>query len=87
MNEFMTAADEAPLRREPIYWAATELIRVSLLWDAVAMLQRCLKVPPDHMPQFSLYAKDVQDDQKVSADLLWCQTQITELEAKRGKAS
>lgn len=86
MNEFMTAADEAPLRREPLYWAAIELIKASLLWDAIAILQRCLKIPPAHMPEFSLYSKEVQEG-LVETDLLWCQTQITELEAQRGKAS
>lgn len=86
MNEFVMAADEAPLCREPLYWAATELIKASMLWDAIVWLQRCLKVPSDHMPKFSLYAKDVQDDQKVSADLLWCQAQINEYEAQKGRA-
>lgn len=85
MNEFVTAADEAPFRREPLYWTATELIRAKMLWDAVAWLQRCLKVPPNHMPEFSLYAKDVQEA-AVETDLLWCQAQIDELEAKRGRA-
>lgn len=86
MNEFMKAADEAPLRREPLYWAAIELIKASLLWDAVAILQRCLQIPPDHMPEFSLYSKQLQED-LAETDLLWCQTQIAELEARRGKAS
>lgn len=84
MNEFMTAADEAPVRREPLYWAAIELIKVSLLWDAVAILQRCLKIPADHMPEFSLYSKELQED-LAETDLLWCQTQIAKVEAGRKK--
>ena len=84
MNEFMTAADEAPLRREPLYWASIELIKASLLWDAVAILQRCIKIPPDHMPEFSLYSKELQEG-LAETDLLWCQTQIAEFEESRKK--
>lgn len=85
MNEFMTAADEAPSRREPLYWASIELIKSGKLWDAVAILKMCLQVPPNHMPEFSLYSKDVQED-LVETDLIWCQAQIAEVEVQRERA-
>lgn len=84
MGEFITAAEEAPFRREPLYWTAIELIHAAKPWDAIVFLQKCLKIPPDDMPEFSLYSEKVQRD-AVETTLLDCQTMIDECEAKRGK--
>jgi len=89
MQEFDTAANEAPFRREPLYWAAIEFLMVAQPWNAIPWLERCLKVPADHMPEFSLYSKEVQEN-LVETTLLDCQTMIDDLkaryEAQKGKA-
>lgn len=89
VEEFDTAANEAPLRREPLYWAAIEFIMIGQPWNAIPWLERCIKVPPDDMPEFSLYSKELQRD-LAETTLLDCQTMIDEakakFEAQRGRA-
>jgi len=89
LQEFSTASDEAPLRREPLYWAAIELIMAARPWEAIPWLERCLKVPPDHMPEFSLYSKGLQEG-LAETTMLDCQTMIEEAkaryEAQKGRA-
>jgi glycosyltransferase involved in cell wall biosynthesis len=89
MEEFDTASQEAPLRREPLYWAAIECIAAAQPWNAIPWLERCIKVPPDDMPEFSLYGKEIQRDLPATT-LMDCQTMIDEAkaryEAQRGKA-
>lgn len=90
VNEFETAAGEAPLRREPLYWAAMEFIRAGHPWDAIVWLEKCIKILPNHMPEFSLYAKELQEG-LAETTLLDCKTMIDQAkaayEAKMGRAS
>jgi tetratricopeptide (TPR) repeat protein len=81
VDEFSKAAEEAPKRREPLYWAAIEFIMAGHPLDAIPWLERCLKVPPDDMPEFSLYSKEVQRDLPATT-LLDCQTMADEARAK-----
>ncbi len=60
MNEFVQARQEAPGRREPLYWAAEELIQARLFPDAVWWLEEALKTPKSVLPSFSLYSAQLQ---------------------------
>jgi len=90
MSQFQLASHEAPMRREPLYWAALECLMAAQPWNAIPWLERCVKVPPDDMPEFSLYSKEIQGDLPATT-LLDCQTMIDEAkaryEAQKGRAS
>ena len=61
LEEFDKAAEEAPKRREPLYWAAIECLVAGRPWDAIPWLKRCLEVPPWHYSSFSLYSNQLQE--------------------------
>ena len=56
---FMEAHEDSPRRREPLYWAATELIRAARPWDAIWWLEKCLTVASFNLPEFSLNSEAV----------------------------
>jgi len=89
VQEFETAASEAPFRREPLYWAAMEFIRAGHPWDAIVWLEKCIKISPDHMPEFSLYSKKLQEG-LAETTMLDCQAMIdqakADYEAQKGRA-
>ena len=60
MQEFDRAALEAPKRREPLYWAAIELLMAGRPWDAIPWLERCLEGPSWDYPSFSLNSTELQ---------------------------
>ena len=60
LRSFHEAHQKAPRRREPLYWAALELIRIGDPWTALEWLEGALKLAPDHLPEFSLYSAEVQ---------------------------
>ncbi len=60
MNVFVAVRENTPGRREPLYWAAVELIKVGLFPDAAWWLEEALKIPPSHTPSFPLYSAAAQ---------------------------
>lgn len=58
-DAFMKAHEDAPRRREPLYWAATELIRAAQPWNAIWWLEKCLTVAPFNLPEFCLNSEAV----------------------------
>lgn len=82
MNAFVDARRGAPDRREPLYWAAVELIRVGYLPDAVQWLQDAQKVPPAPLPAFCLYSADLQGT-LVEDTLAECRRMMAQVEASR----
>lgn len=81
MTTFEVAALEAPERREPLYWAATEFLRAGQPWVALPLLGRCLEIPPKPMPEFSLYAQQLLEG-AVEETIRECQTIIDEAKAR-----
>lgn len=75
MSQFMEAAEEAPKRREPLYWASIELIRAGMPWEAIPWLEKCLSVPPWDLPEFSLNSTQLQDNLVVEEDLSFCRVE------------
>lgn len=57
---FRQAHLKNPSRREPLYWAAIELMKAAKPWEAEWWLERCLEVPASKDPQFPLYSEGVQ---------------------------
>lgn len=60
LRVFHEAHQKAPARREPLYWAALELINFGDPWTAIKWLEGALKIEPNHLPEFSLYSEAVQ---------------------------
>lgn len=81
MNEFMKASNEAPKRREPLYWAAIELLRANMPWESVRVLKQCLEIAPEPMPEFSLYAENLCSG-AVEETLKDCEAMVAELQAR-----
>jgi len=75
MSEFMEASEEAPERREPLYWAAIELIKAGMPWEAIPWLERCLAVLPRDLPEFSLNSSQLQDSVVIEEDLAFCRAE------------
>lgn len=75
MSEFMKAAEEAPERREPLYWAVIELIKAGMPWEAVPWLEKCLSVRPWDLPEFSLNSTQLQDSLVIEEDLAFCKAE------------
>ncbi len=82
MNEFVGARQDAPGRREPLYWASVELIRAGLLPDAVWWLEEALKIAPRETPAFSLYSADAQGN-LIKDTIRECRHMMKEADAKR----
>lgn len=81
MNEFVQARKDAPGRREPLYWAAVELIRVGLIPDAVWWLEEALKLPKLATPAFSLYSVQLQGN-LIEDTLAECRQKMKEAEVR-----
>lgn len=60
LRHLFEAHELAPTRREPLYWAAIELIRIGDPWEAIRWLEGALKIEPNHLPAFSLYSAEIQ---------------------------
>lgn len=82
MDEFMAARIYAPGRREPLYWAATELIRAGYLPDALWWLEEALKLKPRETPAFSLYSAAAQGT-LIEDTIRECKRMMKEVDAKR----
>jgi hypothetical protein len=81
MDTFLAARRAAPKRREPVYWGATELIRVGCLPDAAQWLQEALEISPEPLPAFSLYSEEMQGT-LVEDTLAECKRMMAEVVAR-----
>jgi len=82
MNTFVAARGNTPGRREPLYWAAVELIHAGMLPDAAQWLEDALKMPPRHTPSFLLYSAAVQGT-LIEDTLRECRRMMKKAESKR----
>lgn len=82
MNVFVAARENTPGRREPLYWAAVELIKAGLLPDAVWWLEEALKMEPRHTPAFPLYSAAAQGN-LIKDTLVECRQMMEKVEATR----
>lgn len=57
---FKQAHFKAPDRREPLYWAATELLRAAKPWESIWWLEQCLKIAPSENLEFPLHLAELQ---------------------------
>ncbi len=80
LSEFNRASREAPKRREPLSWAAIELIRACRLEEAITWLERCKAVLPWDFPAFSLNSTALQGT-LVEEDLAFCRAEIERAKA------
>lgn len=58
-TSFWEAHQDAPDRREPLWWAALELIRMGQPHNAIWWLEKCLEIPAKDLPEFSLNSSPV----------------------------
>jgi tetratricopeptide (TPR) repeat protein len=91
MDAFIEAGAAAPARREPRYWAAVELIRAAMPWEAIPWLEEALKIEPKALPEFALYSEEAQSI-LIQETLDACRAMIDEAkrkleEQRRGSAS
>ncbi len=81
MNVFVAARENTPGRREPLYWAAVELIKVGLFPDAAWWLEEALKIAPSHTPAFPLYSGAAQGN-LIKETLAECRQLMKKAEVK-----
>lgn len=79
---FERAAGAAPYRREPLWYAALALIKAARLEEAVAHIERLLKIPRHQKPGSHLDLDPLWDSSLPWEAVEFCRKQIAEAKAK-----
>lgn len=79
---FDRAAAAAPFRREPLWYAALALIKAARLEEAVAYIERLLKIPRHQKPGSHLDQDPIWESSLPWEAVEFCRKQIAEAKAK-----
>jgi tetratricopeptide (TPR) repeat protein len=82
MKAFDQAARALPDRREALYWAALEVIRVNKPWEAVWWLEQALERPAKVDTAFPLYSKEANEGTLIEDTLEECRRILAEAKAR-----
>jgi len=87
LDVFEKAHQAAPLRREPLWYAALELMKAAKIPAAKGFLKACISIPKTAKSEFHLNLPEVWDKLPIEA-LAWCEAELRKAEEtwKRQKA-